>query len=770
MIRIALLLALVSILSCKPAKEAATVASTISTSSTALSASTPALASLPQYAVVESLLAKMTLEEKVGQMNMYSSFIDVTGPRPAAGENEKYENLQKGLVGSVLNVHGVADVRKWQRIAVEETRLGIPLLFGYDIIHGYKVLSPIPLAEAASWDLGAIQAAARVAAAEAASAGLNWTFAPMMDISRDARWGRVMEGGGEDPYLSSKVSVARVRGFQGSDLSDPTTIAACAKHFAGYGFAEAGRDYNTVDVSGHTLHNVILPPFRAVVEAGVATVMSAFNDLNGEPAVSHEYLQRSLLKGDWGFEGVIVSDWGSIMETTVHGATVDLRDGARQSAIAGCDIDMESSGFIRYLADLVRSGTVEESVVDDAARRILNLKYELGLFDDPYLYCDAARQEATVYAAESKAVVRDIAKRSIVLLKHNKDLLPLRSGQKVAVIGPLVEDTNSPLGSWRIASDDSTAVSLRAGLEVYGEIDWSWHQGVRLLDGGPVGFMKETAINITDTTGIAAAVRAAKAADVVVMALGEYGWQSGEGRSRLQIDLPGLQQELLEAVYAANPNVILLTMSGRPLALPWAADNVPAMLHTWHLGSESGNAIADVLMGAYNPSGKLPMTFPRAVGQAPIYYNYKSTGRPTYPGDDVVFWSHYIDGPNTPQFAFGHGLSYTTFDYTDYALATTDETIEVTVTVSNTGSVVGEEVVQVYIHDIAASVTRPEMELKAFDKVLLAPGESRRLSFSLDGSDLGFYDNDGIYHVEKGAFDIMVGGSSDRVMRKRITW
>jgi beta-glucosidase len=722
---------------------------------------------LKKYEKVEALMKQMTLEEKIGQMNLYSSFYDVTGPAPTTGANERYDELVNGDVGAMLNVRGVENVRKWQKIAVEETRLGIPLIFGYDVIHGLKTLSPVPLAEAASWDLTAIQQSAAVAAREAAAVGINWTFAPMIDISRDARWGRVMEGGGEDTYLGSKIAAARVRGFQGDDLSSPYTIAACAKHFAGYGFAEGGRDYNTVDVSGSILHNVILPPFKAALDAGVATFMSAFNDVNGIPAVEHDYLHRDLLKGSWGFEGMVVSDWGTIREVVIHGRAADLRDAAKESAIAGCDMDMEARGYSQHLAELVRAGEVDSSVVDEAARRVLNLKYELGLFEDPYRYCDADREEAEVNSDKARAAVRDMARKSMVLLKNQNNLLPLKSGQKIAVIGPHASDKNSVLGGWRLASDDNTAVSIEEALSQKDGFEWSFHQGVRLID-APASFIRETVINETDKTGIDEAVAAAKAADMVILAIGEHGYQSGEGRSRARIGFPGLQQELMERIYEANPNIVLVSMSGRPLAMPWAAKNIPAILHAWQLGTESGNAIADVLMGDYNPSGKLPVTFPKAVGQVPLYYNHERTGRPD--SIEMVFWSHYIDQTSGPQYPFGYGLSYTTFDYKDLSVTTTADAINVSVTVSNTGDVVGEEVAQLYIHDVAASMTRPVRELKGFDKLRLAPGESQRIEFILTEAELGFYDNDGHYLVEHGDFNIMVGTNSQDVISERVTW
>ncbi len=712
---------------------------------------------------VETLLAKMTLEEKVGQMNQYNGFYDATGPAPSEGNaKNKFEHLKKGWVGSVLNVRGAKEVRELQKMVVEESRLGIPLIFGLDVIHGHKTLAPIPLGEAASWDLEAIRKSARMAAVEASAVGINWTFGPMVDISRDARWGRVMEGAGEDPYLGAKIGVARVKGFQGDDLAANNTIAACAKHFAGYGFAEAGRDYNTVDVGTSTLYNVILPPFKAAVQQGdVKTVMNAFNILNGIPATGNAFLQREILKEKWGFDGFVVSDWGSIMEMIPHGFAADLKEAAMHAANAGSDMDMESYGYLKHLVDLVKEGKVTEDKIDDAVRRILKVKYELGLFNNPYLYCDEAREKEMLYHADHYEDALDMARKSIVLLKNNpasnkSKLLPFEKGKKIAVIGALADDKTSPLGSWRIGSDDGTAVSVLEGLKEY--TDFTYAKGANVALGAPE-FQQQVDINTTDKSGFGEAVALAKKSETVVMVLGEHGFMSGEGRSRTDIGLPGVQQELLEAVYAVNKNIVLVLMNGRPLALPWAAEHVPAIVETWHLGTQSGHAIAQVLFGDYNPSGKLPMSFPRSVGQCPIYYNHYSTGRPDE--EAFVFWSHYIDESNDPMYAFGHGLSYTDFEYSDFKIDDTNPAeIKVSVVVKNKGKVAGEEVSQLYIHDKVASVARPVKELKGFEKYSLESQESKIITFTLTEAELGFYDNQGKFIVEPGMFDIMVGTSS----------
>lgn len=718
---------------------------------------------------VDSLLELMTLREKVGQMNQYNGFWDVTGPVPDGGDAAvKYKNLREGGVGSMLNVQGTEEVRKVQQIAVEETRLGIPLIIAFDVIHGYKTISPIPLAESASWDMEAIRRSAEVAAAEAAASGINWTFAPMVDISRDARWGRVMEGAGEDPYLGSRIAYARVKGFQGDDLSDPLTVAACAKHFAGYGFSEAGRDYNTVDVGTSTLHNVIFPPFRAAMEANVRTFMNSFNDLNGIPATGNRFLQRDILKGDWNFDGFVVSDWGSINEMMAHGYARDKKHAAHLAVEAGSDMDMESSAYIDELEALVKEGKVDEALLDDAVRRILRVKYELGLFEDPYKYCDPEREKEVVGAEEHMDAVLDMAKKSIVLLKNEGDLLPLKkSGLDIALIGPLAGDKDSPLGSWRLAADANTAVSVLEGMQNYKGNELVHQEGVKLAE-GETAFVFETKINTSDRSGMEEAVAAAKDKDVVIMVLGEHGFQSGEGRSRTRLDLPGLQQELLEKVYEVNKNIVLVLMNGRPLALPWADEHIPAIVEAWQLGSQSGNAIAQVLYGDYNPSGKLPMSFPRHVGQMPLYYNYKSTGRPVIPGPELVFWTHYIDESNDPLYRFGHGLSYTSFEYKDLKLSSDSMSkggsIDLTVTLANTGEREGKETVQLYIRDHFASVTRPVRELNAFQQLTLEPGEKKEVSFTITEKDLEFYTANNKWEAEPGEFTVYIGGSSDTAL------
>ena len=720
---------------------------------------------------VDALLKQMTLEEKIGQMNQYSGFWDLTGPAPSSGNAaKKYEHLRKGYVGSMLNLRGVKNVRKIQKIAVEETRLGIPLIIGFDVIHGYETLSPIPLAESASWDLEAIKKSAEVAAEEAAAAGINWTFAPMVDISRDARWGRVMEGAGEDPYLASKIAIARVKGFQGSDLSQNNTIAACAKHFAAYGFAESGREYNTVDVGTSTLNNIVFPPFQATIEAGVRTFMNAFNELNGIPATGNTYLQRTILKDKWQFDGFVVSDWGSIEEMVAHGHAKDGKHAAQIAANAGSDMDMESYLYVNELAGLVREGKVKEAYIDDAARRILRVKFELGLFDDPYKYCDEQREKEVIGQHAFHEASLDIAKKSIVLLKNENQLLPLKKqGQKIALIGALASDKTSPLGSWRIAAKDNTAVSVLEGMQAYAGNQLTYAKGAD-VSLGQTKFIDELKINTTDRSEFPQAIAVAKTADVVVMVLGEVGYQSGEARSRTDLGLPGVQQDLLEAIYKVNKNIVLVLNNGRPLVLNWHQEHLPAIVEAWQLGTQSGNAIAQVLYGDYNPSGKLPMSFPRAVGQVPIYYNYKNTGRPLIPIPNTVFWSHYQDVENTPLYTFGYGLSYTTFEYSALqAKVVSDKEVNVSVTLKNTGKFAGKEVVQLYIKDHYASVTRPVRELKGFELVSLKPNERKNITFTLSEKELGFYNNEGEFIVEPGDFSIFVGGDSNTTLQSKIT-
>ncbi len=708
---------------------------------------------------VDSVLSLMTLEEKVGQLNQLSSDFAATGPITPDGE--KQDRVRQGKVGSYLNVTGAARTRSLQEIAMQ-SRLRIPLLFAQDVIHGYRTIFPVPLAEAASWDLTAIERAARIAAIEAAGSGIHWTFAPMVDIARDPRWGRVMEGAGEDSYLGSLIAAARVKGFQGNGLGSLDAVMACAKHFAAYGAAEGGRDYNTTDMSLRRLHEVYLPPFKAAAAAGVASFMNAFNDISGIPATAHVYLQRNILKNDWRFKGLVVSDWGSIGEMINHGYAADTADAAKKAITAGSDMDMESRAYVGKLVDLVKRKEINESLVDEAVRRVLRKKFELGLFDDPYRFSSETREKAIWDEPNHLAAARDIAKKSIVLLKNdavkqlNKPALPLvaSANKKIALIGPLVKAIGDNNGFWSYSwPDDSVRiVSLWKGMER------------KLGSSKNLIYAKGCELTGVDTSGFAAARIAARKADIVVVSVGEAGNMSGEAKSRSEIRLPGMQEQLVKELVATGKPVVVLISAGRPLVFNWISDNVPSIVYTWWLGTEAGNAIADVLFGDYNPSGKLPMTFPRSEGQIPIYYNYFSTGRPFKNDTDFNYVTAYTDLPNSPRYPFGHGLSYTTFSYDKIELSADtmaiDGSIKAKVTVKNTGQYTGEEVVQLYIQDVAASLVRPVRELKAFEKIKLIPGESREIVFTITEKDLAFFQEDLRFAAEPGKFHVFIGGNS----------
>ncbi|SFU30424.1 beta-glucosidase [Pustulibacterium marinum] len=712
---------------------------------------------------VDSVLSLMTLDEKVGQLVQYSASWDVTGP--ATGGNErKRENLKKGLVGSMLNVTGVKATREAQRLNMEHSRIKIPLLFGYDVIHGYKTMYPVPLGESASWDLDLMERTARAAARESAAAGIGWTFAPMVDVSRDARWGRIMEGAGEDPYLVSKIGVARVKGFQGTDYTNPTSIAACAKHFAGYGFAEAGRDYNTVNIGMNELNNTILPPFKAAADAGALTFMNSFNEIDGLPSTANPYLQRTLLKGAWNWKGLMVSDWGSISEMIPHGYAKDLKEAAYLAIQAGSDMDMEGNAYESSLAALVQEGRVDQELVDDAVRRVLRVKFQLGLFEDPYKYCDEEAEKTELYSKANQALALEAGKKSIVLLKNEGNVLPIQKSVKhIAVIGPLADDKDSPLGNWRAQAEANSAVSVLEGIKNYAGkgVKVTYAKGADLSTGDR-SFLKHMTFNEDDTSGFADAVKKAKAADLVILVVGEDAFQSGEGRSQTDVGFAGVQDELIQKVYEANPNVVMVLMNGRPMDISWSAEHLPAIVDSWLLGAQHGNAVAEVLFGNYNPSGKLPVSFPRNVGQEPLYYNQKSTGRPSEIAE--VTYSHYIDSRRDALYPFGFGLSYTTFTYSDVTLSADSfqkgGAITASVTVTNTGKVAGEEVVQLYVRDLFASLTRPIKELKGFQKIQLKAGESKTVSFTIDEELLTFYTAKQRWEAEPGDFKLMISGDS----------
>ncbi|HEY1196104.1 glycoside hydrolase family 3 N-terminal domain-containing protein [Flavobacterium sp.] len=703
---------------------------------------------------VNDLLKKMTIEEKIGQLNQYTGDNQATGPITI--NPNKQNEIKQGLIGSMLNVIGTKYTRGYQELAMQ-SRLKIPLLFGQDVIHGYKTTFPLPLAEAASWDLAAIELGARVAATEAAASGIHWTFAPMVDIGRDPRWGRVMEGAGEDTYLGSKIAYARVKGFQGNKLGDLNSVMACVKHFAAYGAGVGGRDYNSVDMSERMLLETYLPPFKAALDAGAATFMNSFNDINGIPATGNAHLQRDILKGKWNFQGFVVSDWGSIGEMVAHGYSKDLKEAAYSAITAGSDMDMESNAYRKHLAELVKEGRVSIDLVDDAVRRILRKKFELGLFDDPYKYSDGKREEKELNNPEHRKAAREMAEKSIVLLKNEKQTLPIsKSVKTIAFIGPMVKEYKANMGFWAVelpeVNYDKWVVSQWDGLQN------KVGKNTKLL------YAKGCEITGDNKDGFAEAVATAKQADVVILSVGERHDMSGEAKSRSDIHLPGVQEDLIKAVQATGKPVVVLINAGRPLVFNWTADNVSAIMYTWWLGSEAGNAIANVLFGDYNPSGKLPMTFPREVGQVPIYYNHFSTGRPAKDENSFNYVSAYIDLKNSPKFPFGYGLSYTTFDYSGLKLSSTkiknNETIKVSFQLKNSGKVAGEEVVQLYLKDKFGSVVRPVLELKDFQKVKLNAGESKTIEFTIDKEKLSFYNNKLEWGTEPGDFEVMIGASS----------
>lgn len=704
---------------------------------------------------IDSLLTLMTLDEKIGQLALFTTDWGATGPTIREG----YKNdIRTGACGALFNSHGVAFTKELQRVAVEESRLKIPLLFGFDVIHGYKTIFPIPLGEAASWDLDAIELSARIAAREASAAGLHWTFAPMVDVARDPRWGRVMEGAGEDTWLGSRIAEARVRGFQGKGIGATDAVLACVKHFAGYGASLAGRDYNTVDMSERFFREYYLPPYEAAVKAGAATVMTSFNDYDGVPATGNKYLLTDILRKEWGFQGFIVTDYTSINEMVNHGVVANDKEAGELALNAGVDMDMQGGIYQRYLAQSVRDGKVKVADIEDGVRRILRLKYALGLFDDPYKFCNAQRERDALLAPEHRRAARDVARKSIVLLKNANQALPLNpAAGRLAVIGPLADNQSDLIGAWSGAGDGKDCVSLL--------------NGIKNAFKGEVLHVKGCEIEGADRSGFEAALATAAAADAVVVAVGERFWMSGEASSRADISLPGVQEDLVAALAATGKPVIVVLMNGRPLAIPRLVESASALLETWWLGAEAGNAIADVLFGAYNPSGKLPMSFPRHVGQVPVFYNEKSTGRPFDPNSKWT--SKYVDMPNAPLFAFGYGLSYTTFQYDTLQLSKLSfkkgETITVRVDVRNTGQYDGEEVVQLYVRDLVGSVTRPVKELKGFRKVMIPKGTTQRVEFSLSEEDLRFYGRDMRFDSEPGEFEVFIGGSSDSVKSKKFT-
>lgn len=728
---------------------------------------------------IDDLMSKMTLDEKIGQLNLPSAGDFTTGQAKSSNIGQ---SIKEGKVGGLFNIKGVEKIREVQRVAIEESRMKIPMLFGMDVIHGYESTFPIPLGLASSWDMDLIEQSARVAAQEATADGINWTFSPMVDISRDPRWGRISEGSGEDPYLGSRIARAMVTGYQGNDLSANNTMLACVKHFALYGAPEAGRDYNTVDMSRVTMYNVYFPPYKAAVDAGVGSIMASFNEVEGIPSTGNYWLQTEVLRNQWGFKGLNVSDYTGISEMIPHGMG-DLQASSALALHAGVDMDMVSEGFLSTLKKSLQEGKVTYSEIDQAARRILEAKYRLGLFADPYKYCDSERAKKEVYSTENRAIARSTASQSMVLLKNNDQLLPLQAKGKIAVIGPLADNPENMPGTWSVASKHSNAVSLLKGLkETYGkQVEFLYAKGANFdydpeFEGKITMFGKKAYRDERPKEEILKeAVEAANRADVIIAALGEASESSGEAASMVNLELRQSQKDLLVALKKTGKPIVLVLFNGRPMVINDEIEKADALLNVWFPGSEAGYAISDVLFGKVNPSAKLPVTFPRNVGQIPLYYNHKNTGRPLT--DENVwekFRTAYLDSPNLPLFPFGFGLSYTTFTYSDINVSAKNlqgnGKLTASVTLTNTGKYDGAEVVQLYIRDVVGTNTRPLKELKGFQKVMLKAGESKTVSFEITPEDLKYYNNELKFDWESGDFQIMIGGNSQDVKSITINW
>ena len=728
---------------------------------------------------IDDLMSKMTLDEKIGQLNLPSAGDFTTGQAKSSNIGQ---SIKEGKVGGLFNIKGVEKIREVQRVAIEESRMKIPMLFGMDVIHGYESTFPIPLGLASSWDMDLIEKSARVAAQEATADGINWTFSPMVDISRDPRWGRISEGSGEDPYLGSRIARAMVTGYQGNDLSANNTMLACVKHFALYGAPEAGRDYNTVDMSRVTMYNVYFPPYKAAVDAGVGSIMASFNEVEGIPATGNYWLQNQVLRKEWGFKGLNVTDYTGIKEMIEHGVG-DMQASSALALRAGVDMDMVSEGFLSTLKKSLQEGKVTYSEIDQAARRILEAKYRLGLFADPYKYCDSERAKKEVYSTDNRAIARSTAAQSMVLLKNNNQLLPLQAKGKIAVIGPLADNPENMPGTWSVASKHSNAVSLLKGLkETYGkQVEFLYAKGANFdydpeFEGKITMFGKKAYRDERPKEEILKeAVEAANRADVIIAALGEASESSGEAASMVNLELRQSQKDLLAALKKTGKPIVLVLFNGRPMVINDEIEKADALLNVWFPGSEAGYAISDVLFGKVNPSAKLPVTFPRNVGQIPLYYNHKNTGRPLT--DENVwekFRTAYLDSPNLPLFPFGFGLSYTTFTYSDINVSAKNlqgnGKLTASVTLTNTGKYDGAEVVQLYIRDVVGTNTRPLKELKGFQKVMLKAGESKTVSFEITPEDLKYYNNELKFDWESGDFQIMIGGNSQDVKSIIINW
>jgi beta-glucosidase len=734
-------------------------------------------------AFIDNLLAKMTLDEKIGQLNLPSSGDFTTGLAKSSDIGKKVE---QGLVGGLFNIKGAEKIKAVQKVAVENSRLKIPLIFGMDVIHGYETTFPIPLGLAASWDMNLVQQSARVAAREAAADGINWTFSPMVDISREPRWGRVSEGSGEDPYLGSEIAKNMVYGYQGKDLANGTNILACVKHFALYGAGEAGRDYNTVDMSHVRMFNEYFPPYKAAVDAGVASVMASFNEVDGVPATGNRWLQTEVLRNQWKFKGFVVTDYTGINEMVDHGMG-DLQQVSALALKAGVDMDMVGEGFLTTLKKSLSEGKVTQAEIDMAARRVLESKYDLGLFDNPYKHGDAKLAAKEVYSMENRNIARSAAAQSMVLMKNENQVLPLKKSGTVAVIGPLVNNSMNMAGTWSVATKHAISVNLMQGLQAnYGkDVKFLSAKGANIdydakLEDIYAAHGKKTDRDSRSKEALLKeAVDIANKADVIVLAIGESAEMSGESSSRTEITIPQSQVDLLNELKKTGKPIAMVLFTGRPLALTNVKDTPDAILNAWFPGSEAGSAIADVLFGKVNPSGKLPMTFPRSLGQVPIYYNAKNTGRPldeklTEKCEYQRFRSNYMDECNTPLYPFGYGLSYSSFSYSDITVSNANpkgnQTVQASITVKNTGNYDGAEVVQLYIRDMVGSITRPVKELKGFQKVMLKKGESKKITFDITPENLKFYNGDLKYDWEPGEFDIMIGTNSEDVKHSKINW
>lgn len=718
---------------------------------------------------VTNLMSKMTLEEKIGQLNLPAAGDITTGQ---ASSTNIGKSIKEGSVGGLFNIKGVDKIRSVQKVAVEESRLKIPLIFGMDVIHGYQTVFPIPLGLASTWDMSLIEESARVAAHEASADGISWTFSPMVDLSRDPRWGRIAEGIGEDPFLGYHIAYAMVKGYQGNDLAANNTIMACVKHFALYGAVEAGRDYNTVDMSRNRMYNEYFLPYKGAVDAGVGSVMASFNEINGIPATANKWLMKDVLRDQWGFDGFIVTDYTGINEMTDHGMG-DLKTVSALALQAGIDMDMVGAGFLTTLQQSLKEGTVTEEMINTACRRVLEAKYKLGLFDDPYRYADPKRSAAEVYTTANRQSARKIAANSFVLLKNEGNILPLKKSGTIALIGPMANNVENMVGTWSVAADFKKSISVHQGMQEAlknaGKVIYAKGANVVVdsaLEGRVSIFDKPTyRDNRPESELIAEAVKAANQSDVVVAVMGESAEMSGEASSRSDIEIPENQRALLKALLETGKPVVMVLFTGRPLAMTWEDENIPAILNVWFPGSEAGYAVSDVLFGDVVPSGKLTTSFPLSVGQIPVYYNHKNTGRPIQPSQWFQkYRSNYLDIPNEPLYPFGYGLSYTTFQYGDLVLNSKEMnaqgSIEVKVKITNTGNFDGQEVVQLYIRDMVGSITRPVKELKGFQKIMLKKGESKDVTFTLDVEDLKFYNNNLEFVAEPGDFKVFVGGNS----------